>query len=167
MNKIFDMNKFRKGSVISVFKGIKRPSTLLAPVSDFLFGKSISTNDKKDIEIAPNMHFFKPLPVRLEFSTSNPPLSTKTLESIDVSIGYHRQAGILAFSSITLDTFSDKIAYGLVKFLRVFADLFFQKRYVHRAIVLETVAAVPGMVAAMVRHMRSLRRMVSLISSYC
>ena len=30
--------------------------------------------------------------------------------------------------------------------MRVFADAFFSKRYGHRAVVLETVAAVPGMV---------------------
>jgi ubiquinol oxidase len=55
--------------------------------------------------------------------------------------------------------FSDRIAYHLTKLLRFFADLFFAKRYGHRAVVLETVAAVPGMVGGMVRHMRSLRRM--------
>jgi ubiquinol oxidase len=55
--------------------------------------------------------------------------------------------------------FSDRVAYYLTKLLRFFADLFFAKRYGHRAVVLETVAAVPGMVGGMVRHMRSLRRM--------
>jgi ubiquinol oxidase len=55
--------------------------------------------------------------------------------------------------------FSDKFAFYLTKLLRFFADLFFAKRYGHRAVVLETVAAVPGMVAGMIRHMRSLRRM--------
>jgi ubiquinol oxidase len=55
--------------------------------------------------------------------------------------------------------FSDRFAFSLTKLLRFFADLFFAKRYGHRAVVLETVAAVPGMVAGMLRHMRSLRRM--------
>ncbi|GAB57012.1 alternative oxidase 1a, mitochondrial [Glaciecola punicea ACAM 611] len=54
---------------------------------------------------------------------------------------------------------SDRFAFRLTKLLRFFADHFFAKRYGHRAVVLETVAAVPGMVAGMVRHMRSLRRM--------
>lgn len=40
-------------------------------------------------------------------------------------------------------TIRDKIAFSLVKFFRFFADTFFQKRYGNRAIVLETVAAVP------------------------
>ncbi|WP_111640507.1 alternative oxidase [Marinimicrobium alkaliphilum] len=55
--------------------------------------------------------------------------------------------------------FSDKIAFRLTKFLRFFADSFFAKRYGHRAVVLETVAGVPGMVGGMIRHMRSLRRL--------
>ena len=55
------------------------------------------------------------------------------------------------------ESFSDYIAYGLVKTLRLFADLFFQKRYGHRAVVLETVAAVPGMVGGLLQHLKSLR----------
>ncbi len=56
--------------------------------------------------------------------------------------------------------FSDRFALGFTKLLRFFADTFFAKRYGHRAIVLETVAAVPGMVGAMLTHFRCLRRMV-------
>jgi len=55
--------------------------------------------------------------------------------------------------------FSDRIALGFTKVLRFCADTFFAKRYGHRAIVLETVAAVPGMVGATVNHLRCLRRM--------
>ncbi|MFT5774408.1 alternative oxidase [Hyphomonas sp.] len=54
---------------------------------------------------------------------------------------------------------SDQIALGLTKGLRLFADLFFRKRYGHRAVTLETVAAVPGMVGGMLNHLKSLRRM--------
>jgi ubiquinol oxidase len=54
---------------------------------------------------------------------------------------------------------SDWIAYRLVRFMRVFADLFFAGRYGHRAVVLETVAAVPGMVGGALQHLRSLRRL--------
>ena len=57
------------------------------------------------------------------------------------------------------DNLSDKIALGFTKFLRFLADTFFKKRYGHRAVVLETVAAVPGMVAGMIIHLRSLRKM--------
>ena len=48
---------------------------------------------------------------------------------------------------------------GFTKLLRFCADTFFAKRYGHRAVVLETVAAVPGMVGAMFTHLTSLRRM--------
>ena len=55
--------------------------------------------------------------------------------------------------------FSDKFALNFTKFLRFLADTFFKKRYGHRAVVLETVAAVPGMVAGMLIHFKSLRKM--------
>ena len=54
---------------------------------------------------------------------------------------------------------SDRVAYGFTKFLRFLADAFFRKKYGHRAVVLETVAAVPGMVAGMLLHLKSLRKM--------
>lgn len=56
--------------------------------------------------------------------------------------------------------FSDRLALGVTKLLRFAADTFFARRYGHRAIVLETIAAVPGMVGAMINHLNSLRRMV-------
>jgi len=55
--------------------------------------------------------------------------------------------------------FRDRIAYALTRFLRFFADTFFSRRYGHRAVVLETVAAVPGMVGGTLQHLRALRRM--------
>ena len=54
---------------------------------------------------------------------------------------------------------SDKIAFAFTKFLRFLADTFFKEKYGHRAVVLETVAAVPGMVAGMLLHLKSLRKM--------
>lgn len=53
----------------------------------------------------------------------------------------------------------DSFAFGFTKLMRFFADAFFSGRYGHRAIVLETVAGVPGMVGGMLQHFRSLRRM--------
>ena len=52
---------------------------------------------------------------------------------------------------------ADRVALRLVKFMRVFADKFFAGRYGHRAVVLETVAAVPGMVGGLLQHLRALR----------
>lgn len=56
-------------------------------------------------------------------------------------------------------SFHDKVAMGIVKFMRFFADAFFAKRYGHRAVVLETIAAVPGMVGGALLHLKSLRQM--------
>jgi len=61
----------------------------------------------------------------------------------------------------TPQDFRDRLAYAFVKFLRFFADSFFSRRYGHRAVVLETVAAVPGMVGGSLQHLRALRRMES------
>ncbi len=55
--------------------------------------------------------------------------------------------------------FSDYFALSMTKFFRFVADTFFAKRYGHRAVVLETIAGVPGMVAGMLIHLRSLRKM--------
>lgn len=54
--------------------------------------------------------------------------------------------------------FSDRVALWITRMLRSLADTFFARRYGNRAVVLETVAAVPGMVGGVLRHMRSLRR---------
>jgi len=70
-----------------------------------------------------------------------------TAPFVDLSI-HHRPRGL-----------SDRVAYGVVKLLRFFADTFFARRYGNRAIVLETVAAVPGMVGATLTHLKCLRRM--------
>ena len=47
----------------------------------------------------------------------------------------------------------------MTKLFRFVADTFFAKRYGHRAVVLETIAGVPGMVAGMLIHLKSLRKM--------
>ena len=52
----------------------------------------------------------------------------------------------------------DWTARSMTKFFRFFADTFFAKRYGHRAVVLETIAGVPGMVAGMLIHLKSLRQ---------
>ena len=54
---------------------------------------------------------------------------------------------------------SYRIALGFTKALRAVADAFVAKRYGHRAIVLEIVAAVPGKVGTSITHLRCLRGM--------
>ncbi len=66
---------------------------------------------------------------------------------VDLGV-HHRARGV-----------SDGVALGFTKALRWCADTFFAKRYGHRAVVLETVAAVPGMVGATINHLACLRRM--------
>jgi ubiquinol oxidase len=71
----------------------------------------------------------------------------KQIPAVDLGV-HHRAKGV-----------SDRLALGFTKVLRFCADTFFAKRYGHRAIVLETVAAVPGMVGATLTHLRCLRNM--------
>ncbi|KAJ9537214.1 hypothetical protein OSB04_029947 [Centaurea solstitialis] len=68
----------------------------------------------------------------------------------DLSIDLHKHH--------TPTTFLDKFAFWTVKSLRFPTDVFFQRRYGCRAMMLETVAAVPGMVGGMLLHCKSLRR---------
>jgi ubiquinol oxidase len=58
-------------------------------------------------------------------------------------------------------TARDKIAKSIVHTLASFMDFFFQERYCHRAVVLETIAAVPGMVGGLLQHLKSLRHIKS------
>lgn len=74
----------------------------------------------------------------------------KTTDHANTTIDAHRE----------VRNMSDRVALGITLTLRFFADTFFAKRYGNRAIVLETVAAVPGMVGGMLVHLRCLRWMV-------
>lgn len=70
-----------------------------------------------------------------------------TLDTTGVELEVHRAP----------EDVHDRFAFRLVKFMRVFADAFFAKRYGHRAVVLETVAAVPGMVGGLLQHLKAIR----------
>ncbi|PSU35461.1 alternative oxidase [Photobacterium lutimaris] len=54
---------------------------------------------------------------------------------------------------------SERIAYQITQFLKFSLNLFYGTKYAKRAVILETIAAVPGMVAGMFNHLKSLRRM--------
>ena len=62
-------------------------------------------------------------------------------------------------NKIKTSNLSDSFAYSMTRFFRFTADTFFAKRYGHSAVVLETVAGVPGMVAGVWMHFKSLRAM--------
>ncbi len=53
--------------------------------------------------------------------------------------------------------FRDMFAYSFVRGAVFFANIFFRERYGHRAIVLETLAAIPGMVGGLFQHLSALR----------
>lgn len=64
------------------------------------------------------------------------------------------------------NTWRDKVAWGLTKMLRISFDVFSgyrkskmnEKRYLRRFIFLETLAVVPGTVAALAKHFQMLRK---------
>ncbi|PHT97380.1 Ubiquinol oxidase 2, mitochondrial [Capsicum chinense] len=90
----------------------------------------------------------------------------------DVDKAYHRDVNHFASpwetyqADLSIDLskhhvpkkFLDKVAYWLVKLLRIPTDLFFKERYGCCAMMLETVAGVPGMVGGMLLHLRSSRK---------
>jgi ubiquinol oxidase len=54
-------------------------------------------------------------------------------------------------------SFGDSVAKKIVHLSAETASILFEERYGHRAIVLETIASVPGMVGALFQHLKSLR----------
>ncbi|CAO3634165.1 unnamed protein product [Mucor fragilis] len=88
----------------------------------------------------------RPIPMRQEFLEGQK-LTTESLENIDFGEGKHFKPR----------TMGDKAALYLVKALRTLPDTYFGRNHYMRSVMLETVAAVPGMVGAMLRHMKSLR----------
>lgn len=88
----------------------------------------------------------RPIPMREEFLGNNR-LTTEKLENIDFGEGKH----------YVPKTMGDRMAFRTVKLLRTIPDTYFGKDHYMRAVMLETIAAVPGMVGAMLRHMKSLR----------
>ncbi|KAJ1946587.1 inducible alternative oxidase 2 [Linderina macrospora] len=89
----------------------------------------------------------QPHPIRAETLTQQ--WSTTDLELLDIGLTKHRHPENLA----------DKIAYWAVKSARKPTDIFFRNKYLHRSVMLEVVAAVPGMVGALIRHIKSLQGM--------
>lgn len=54
-------------------------------------------------------------------------------------------------------SFRDTVARGCIRVVAKSFDIIFGFRYGHRAVTLETIAAVPGMVGGMFQHLKSLR----------
>ncbi|ORZ01464.1 alternative oxidase-domain-containing protein [Syncephalastrum racemosum] len=82
------------------------------------------------------------------FGTTGHKITSQELDQIDIG-GAKKH-----YKPISL---SDKFAFHAVSLLRKLPDFYFRDNHPLRACMLETIAAVPGMVGAMLRHMRSLR----------
>jgi len=138
-------------SNINVFQSAHpRGSVLFKPNMPML---NISRNfvpGSKHTLITPEIdsHYKNHKPLGLERAYGPPYTDTKPLEVLPVYNNHHEPR-----------TFGDKFALSMVKFFKIFTQLFFRDKYTHHAVVLETVAAVPGMIAAFGRHLRSLRKM--------
>merc|ERR1739848_251368 len=78
-----------------------------------------------------------------------PSISLKDLESDTIATEYHYEP----------KTFGDRVARKLVYYGEQLMHMFFREKYDLHAVTLETVAAVPGIVGAAHRHLRSLRCM--------
>ncbi|KAJ1726429.1 inducible alternative oxidase 2, partial [Coemansia biformis] len=74
---------------------------------------------------------------------------TADLEALEIGTTKHRVP----------DLISDKLALWAVKAARRPTDIFFRNKYLHRSVMLEVVAAVPGMVGGLIRHIKSLQGM--------
>ncbi|KAG5057713.1 hypothetical protein JHK86_012709 [Glycine max] len=71
---------------------------------------------------------------------------------------YHSDVSIDVTKHHTPKSLTDKVAFRAVKFLRVLSDMYFKERYGCHAMMLETIAAVLGMVGGMLLHLKSLRK---------
>lgn len=107
-----------------------------------LFKQNIIKTPQSNLQVHIKRNY--PSVVREEFKK---PISLIELKNLDYGPKVHFKP----------ENVPDFLAYSGVKFLRFFADLYFQKDYVKRAICLETVAAIPGLVAGLFRHLASLR----------
>ena len=74
------------------------------------------------------------------------------LEEVKPHITEHEESYSKSPSS-----FRDYVAKIIVHTSAKCADIFFKNRYGHRAVVLETIAAVPGIVGGVLQHLKSLR----------
>lgn len=54
---------------------------------------------------------------------------------------------------------SETVAYKITQFLKFLLNIFYGTKYAKRAVILETIAAVPGMVGGIFNHLKALRRM--------
>lgn len=82
-------------------------------------------------EIARELANSHPVPMRHEFASTPQKVTTELLESLDIGLGKHHVP----------TSFSDKLAFRLVKTLRLLPDTYFKNDHYMRSVMLETIAA--------------------------
>ncbi|RUS27726.1 alternative oxidase-domain-containing protein [Jimgerdemannia flammicorona] len=130
-------------------RSLTRPAAIIP--SRFFQTNSTLTASRPDLQTMPvdmieEIRHSKPMPMRTELA-SGKEITTDLLEKLDVGEKKHRVP----------ITWSDAAAYHTVQVLRYLPDTYFRHNHYMRVVMLETVAAVPGMVGGMLRHLKSLR----------
>ncbi|KAK5582787.1 hypothetical protein RB653_004373 [Dictyostelium firmibasis] len=139
LNKL--LNSFSKGSFNNNYNGIVAVSTINNSVRNFSQSKAMF--DKRS-EKPQNPLYHR-----------NSTLYSFTPRDVLTKI----EKDFVMPPSYEAKNLSDNFAKYSVIFLRKFSNLFFKEKFLHYAIVLETVAAVPGLVAGMFLHLKTLRNM--------
>ncbi len=125
---------------------------LIGKVSTIPHEKELSANDKLErasAEFIEQAYSINHIPAAIKKLKQNGPPYTDTALLKGLNFHDHKEPKEM----------TDKIAYKIVHYLRHLVHYTFGSNHVHHALLLETVAAVPGMIGAMLRHFSSLRSM--------
>lgn len=132
-----------------------------------------SKDEKKDATTTTSTHFaFSPVehPLVQELGLQRP-----SAKHLITSPAYtDAEINSVKETHVEIDTFRKKIAHRIVRFLRWSFDRatnydpknMTEDKYLDRFVFLETIAAVPGMVGGMLRHLHSLVRHVCFTLEY-
>lgn len=124
----------------AAFTGMRTLSPQIARISVRSFGSLPNVlrgpNEMRPItsisdDIARELANTHPVPMRHEFMEHPEKITTDMLESMDIGLGKHHVP----------TSFSDKLAFRLVKLLRILPDSYFRDNHYMRSVMLETVAA--------------------------
>ncbi|KAG0498741.1 hypothetical protein HPP92_003432 [Vanilla planifolia] len=150
--RVVSSDQIGSSSSISRAFHVRLSSTAATPSTPSVVGRENEDPAKRDASAAPNppnsnqlTSYWGAAPRKL-FKEDGTEWRWSCFRPWDT---YHSDTSIDLKKHHAPTTFLDKIAYWTVKTLRVPTDIFFQRRYGCRAMMLETVAAVPGMVGGM------------------
>jgi muramoyltetrapeptide carboxypeptidase LdcA involved in peptidoglycan recycling len=138
------------------------------PWQKFTYLRSFSEHKKPEDEFAPH---FKRSSIQHPLSAQIKLIMEEKHYTLPHPIWNPKELNNVEITHVKPSKIIDKLAYGSVQTLRFLFDVFSgyywgklfgtlnEKKWLRRIIFLETVAGVPGMIAAMIRHLRSLRYM--------